>query len=400
LSFGGQNWVRSMNEYNSRLTAGDNNYILNRNRVHMDLWYKDNFRFFAEGIASFTENQDLTPLPIDRTGPDFLNFFVDIKVADVMGKPLYTRVGRQELTLGSQRLVSALDWANNRRTFQGVSALRNGDKWDMTAFWLQPVIPNNQKLDWADVQQQFAGAWFTYRPKKGHAVDLYNIVYSNDNTVAQRGVQRGNFTINTTGARYAGDHEGFLWDVEGAMQLGRQAGNDLVAGMATAGVGYNAKDVAWNPTVWGYIDYASGDRNPRGGEVNTFNQLFPFGHYYMGWADLVGRQNIFDLNFHTYLYPTKWLTLNIQYHNFWLASRNDALYNVAGNISRFDPTGGSGRFVGNELDFITNFHITKHSDFLMGYSYLFAGEFLKNTAPAGTRSSDSSTFFMQYNFRW
>jgi len=32
----------------------------------------------------------------------------------------------------------------------------------------------------------------------------------------------------------------------------------------------------------------------------------------MGWADIVAQQNIQDINAHLYLYPAKWVTLNLQ----------------------------------------------------------------------------------------
>ena len=129
--------------------------------------------------------------------------------------------------------------------------------------------------------------------------------------------------------------------------------------------------------------------------------MFPFGHYYLGWADIVGRQNIQDANAHVYLYPTKWLTLNAQYHAFRLANKRDALYNAAGNVSRFDRTGNAGRDVGQEVDAIANFHVSKHADILVGYSHLFAGEFLKKTAPATQRSGfDTNLFYLQASYRW
>jgi hypothetical protein len=56
--------------------------------------------------------------------------------------------------------------------------------------------------------------------------------------------------------------------------------------MATAGLGSHWTDAPLNPTVWGYYDYASGDDRPNAGTFRTFSQLFPFGHYYLGWADL------------------------------------------------------------------------------------------------------------------
>jgi hypothetical protein len=401
LSLGGQAWGRYMNEYNSRLGRVDNDYFLYRTRVNADLWYKDIFRFYVEGIHANTVGQSLPPLLIDGTGTDFLNLFMEAKLGEYEEKPVYARVGRQELNLGSQRLVSTLDWANTRRTFQGASVYRNGDKWDSQFFWVQPVIPNFNQLDWADTQQNFAGGYVNYRPAKGQSVEFYNYAYVNNNSIVQRGLQRGNISMDTIGARYTGDKNNVLWDVEAAGQFGRTAGQNVAAAMATVGLGYNAKELAWHPTFWAYYDYATGDGSPNSGNFNTFNQLFPFGHYYMGWADLIGRQNIQDLNFHMYLYPTKWITFWTQYHIFQLANARDALYNTAGNVSRFDPTGRAGRNVGQELDFIVNFHLTNHSDVMAGYSHLFAGSFIRNTAPAGQRDGfDSSTFFVMYNYKW
>ena len=110
----------------------------------------------------------------------------------------------------------------------------------------------------------------------------------------------------------------------------------VIAGMATAGLGYHAKEMPWNPTLWAYYDYASGDDDPNAGDFTTFNQLFAFGHYYLGWLDVVGRQNIHDVSAAMYLYPANWLTVWLQYHNFWLASPRDALYSAGGVALRRD----------------------------------------------------------------
>ena len=48
------------------------------------------------------------------------------------------------------------------------------------------------------------------------------------------------------------------------------------------------KQVWGNPTFWAYYDYASGDSDPTDGRSHTFNDLYPFGHYYLGWIDQVG----------------------------------------------------------------------------------------------------------------
>lgn len=400
VSTGGSAWSRYMNEYNSRLGQTDNVYNLSRGRVYADVWYEDRFRLYGEGIFAYSNWQDLPPLPIDQNKGDFLNLFLDAKLGEVAGQPVYLRAGRQELLLGSQRLVTSLDWANTRRTFQGFRGFRQSEHFDLDFFWVQPVIPNANNLDSVDNNVNFAGAWATYKPRKGTAADLYYLMLDNTNTIAQQGIARAPYTLHTIGGRYAGDVDGkYLWDFEAAMQLGTLRGQDVIAGMATAGLGYHSKDLPWNPTVWAYYDYASGDDAPNAGTVHTFNQLFAFGHYYMGWADLVARQNIHDVNAHLYLYPTKWTTLWLQYHSFWLASSRDALYNAAGVATRRDATGAAGNRVGNEVDAVVNFHLTPRADVLVGYSYLFGGNFLKATSGPNA-AANASVFFVQSGFRW
>lgn len=397
---GGDVRSRYQNEYNSRLGPNNNDYHLSRLRVYGDLWFRDDVRLYAEGIGAFTTGQELRPLPIDDTGFDLLNVFADVKLLEVGGSPVYARVGRQELLFGSQRLVSPLDWANTRRTFQGARLFRASEKTDVDLFWVQPVVPNPTALDVVDNNQNFAGAWVTHRPDKTHSVDAYYLMLDNTNRVAQQGLTRAPFTRHTFGGRLAGQgvgcNENVLYDFEGAMQLGTQDRRNVVAGMATAGLGYHLKGVAWNPTIWGYYDYASGGV---GDTINTFNSLFPFGHYYLGWIDQVGRQNVHDVNVHLYLYPAKWLTVWVQGHSFYLANRRDALYNAAGNAIRRDATGRAGSEVGQEVDVVLNFHLSKHADVLVGYSHLWAGDFLKNTRGTAN-TADLGQFFIQTSYRW
>jgi hypothetical protein len=400
LSSGGQTWFRYANEYNSRLTEQNNNYTLVRARPYLDVWYRDQFRFFIEGMFADSLWHDLPPLRTDIDRGDFQNFFVETRLGELQGQPVFARVGRQEMQFGSQRLISTLDWVNTRRTFDGARVFRVGENWDVDLFWVQPVIPNANRLNSHDNNQNFAGAWATYKLRRGTALDVYYLMLDNTNAVVQQGIQRAPATLHTIGSRYAGDVDGrYLWDVEGAIQLGRRGRQDVVAGMFTAGAGYRWKEAAWNPVLWMYYDYASGDNNPNEGTFTTFNQLFPFGHYYLGWADLVGRQNIHSLNWSLHLYPMPWITVWTQYHLFALDQPRDALYNIAGQAYRRDPTGRAGQFVGQELDLILNFHLSRRSDLLTGYSHFWGGEFLKNTRGPNA-AVNNSLYYLSYSYRW
>ncbi len=215
ISFG-QNWYfstggefrwRSMNERNRRFTGVTNNYDLLRTRVYGDLWYKNSFRIFGEFHHAEIANQDLPPLLIDVNRSDFLNLFFDLKVANIADAPVYVRGGRQELYLGSQRLISPLDWVNSRRTFQGVRVFRPGKKVDVDLFWVQPVVPERNELDSVDNDQNFAGAWVTYRPKKGHSIDGYYLFL--DDTSPIPILDAGSVATNTHTNWYS-----ILWEEE------------------------------------------------------------------------------------------------------------------------------------------------------------------------------------------
>jgi hypothetical protein len=399
LSFGGQFWYRYMHETDSRLNAAgrNNSFHLARTRFHGDIWYQDKVRIFAEFLDARIWGQELAPLGIDANHTDMLSIFADIKLAEAQGGKAYVRVGRQELTLGSQRLVSSLDWVNTRRTFQGVKVFWNTPKFDISAFAVRPQMTEVKEFDNWNKKRDFWGLWGTYKPKKGDAFDLYYMGLNNHNNKARgQAFLPGDAFIHTIGSRYIGTYERFLYELEGMYQFGTHANQDISAGAVAVGGGYRIP-LPFNPQFWLRYDYASGDDNLGvGGTRNTFNHLFPFGNYYMGWLDRVGRQNIHDLNAQFSFHPQRWLTFLSQYHRYYLASKTDFLYNAGGAATLRDPTGLSGSHVGDEIDIRLNIHVDRHQDVLVGYSKMWAGGFMKATRPG----VNPDLFYVQYNFRF
>jgi hypothetical protein len=398
LSIGGEERVRYMYEISSRLTGKFNDYTLLRSRVYGDLWYKDCFRVYVEFLDAQSFGQDLAPLAIDIDRSDLLNAFVELKVGELRDSPIYIRVGRQEMYYGSQRLISPLDWANTRRTFEGIKGYWHSEDLDVEAFYVKPVQVFQNRFDAADANRQFAGFTTEYRPNKSQAIDLYYLFLDTDLPLRPKlpPAGRGGQNVNTIGGRYVGDMDKkLLWDFEGAYQFGDRVNDSISAGMATAGLGYHCCDTPLDPTFWIYYDFASGSEHGvfQGG---TFNQLFPFGHFYFGFIDVVGRQNIQDLNLHAYIWPTKWITSGLQAHFFYLDSGRDALYSAGGAVERTSPKGNAGVFVGDELDFTTNFHLSFHQDILVGYSVLFPGEFIRKTGSP----TEAQLFYVQYSYKW
>jgi hypothetical protein len=392
LSMGGEIRDRYMDETSSRGTGRKNVYHLFRTRAYVDAWYQDEYRFFADLNYTQTFNQDLPQLPSDASGPELQNVFLEAKAGTFQDRPIYVRAGRQELLYGSQRLISPPDWSNIRRTFQGVKSYWQNEKWNVDAFWVQPVAADPDRFDSVDSNRNFFGVWATYRPRKGATMDMYVL------SLLQSAAPTNGDT-NTFGGRLSGDiDQGFLYDFEAAVQSGTRGGRQIYAQMATGGIGYRFGDCPWTPHIWAYYDYASGDKDPTGrsGSYRTFNQLFAQAHNYFGYIDLVARQNIHDLNFQVSVTPVPWMNALIQYHIFRLDSARDALYAARGVVLRSDPTGRSGNQVGSEIDFLLNMHLSTHTDLMIGLSEFYGGSFWKQTGSP----ENVATFYSQASIKF
>lgn len=381
LDIGGEYRLRQHNEH---ILARDNNFILQRTRIYGDLHVGECLRAYAEAIDATSSWEDLPPRATEENRFDALNLFGDAKLLDAERGELWFRGGRQELLYGNQRLISPLDWGNTRRTFDGVKLFWRGERWNIDGFWVRPVpagqhVNNDHNFDHPDLDQEFYGLYMTRKGRQGQTVDLYYLGFA-------RYAGQNPFQTHTFGSRWEGKLDPWLWEIEAAYQFGEYGPSDHSAGFYTLGVGRKFPRLGWDPTLWFYYDWASGDKDPTGGVHGTFNQLFPLGHKYFGYMDLVGRQNIEDWNFLLTMKPHSAWELGLWWHIFRLQRARDALYDSAGIPIRQDPTGLAGRDVGNEMDITLRWTFHPRADVLFGYSHLFPGRFLKLTSGGGDQS--------------
>lgn len=367
----------------NRFQDTETNFWLTRVRGYMNWQVGDRFRFYCEGIYADASTDDgiYIPRPIDRNYGDFLNLFVDVGLLD--GVKL--RVGRQELLYGNQRLVSPLDWANTRRTFEGARLLYQGEQWATDVFYTHYVPVLVDELDEADYDQSFYGFYSTYSGFANFNVDAYYLGYDNQNTGPPNGNQ--DFSLHTLGIRINGSLDNWLFELEGGPQFGRQSGLgvDHSAGFATAGLGRNLAALPWSPTLWCYYDYASG--NAGGNDWNRFNQLFPLAHKYFGFIDAVQRSNIESPNVLLTMKPTPRTTILLWYWHFMAAEKGDIVPAIGGtptqNLASDD--------LGDELDLIVTFGLSPRSNILFGYSHFWRGERLAGSP------EDADFFYSQYS---
>ncbi len=406
LDLGGEYRIRHHHEHDlrgSNLSGNSDDFLLQRTRLFGNLRMGSALRLYGEMIDAASSFENDPPRTIEENRWDALNLFGDLMVLEGPTGKLYGRVGRQEVLYGAERLISPLDWANTRRTFDGAKMYYKGERFSVDGWWLRPVpfgqhVDNDHNFDNPDQSQEFIGLYLSDKGKKDHTFDWYYLRLAEYDAPGSA-ANPVNFDVNLFGTRWLGRRGNWLWEVEGGYQLGDYSAAAHEAGFAMVGGGHEWSQRDWKPTLWCYYDWASGDKDPTDGKHNTFNQLFPLAHKWFGFMDLVARQNIQDLNFLLTATPTKKTKALIWWHVFHLAEARDALYNAAGAPIRSDPTGGSGTDVGQELDLLWQVQVNPRADVLFGYSHFWAGDFVRATNPAGV-SGDADFYYSQWSYRF
>ena len=330
-------------------------FLLSRFRLYSDWKANDWLRIYTEGIFAevTTDGGDYFPRAIDINQGDFLNLFADLRLTDSIA----VRVGRQELLYGNQRLISPLDWANTRRTFEGVKLMYTKDDLTVDSFYTYFVPVDPDSLDESDSDQVFYGSYATYAGFENFTVEAYYIGKDNRPT---------DLSIHTLGLRINGSMGDWLWELEGGPQFGQQSSTlDHSAGFCTGGIGKKAHRLPGGATIWFYYDYASGDNGS--GAFNGFDQLFPLAHKYFGFIDAVQRSNVESPNILLTMKPGKQWKLLIWYYH--LMSNTNAAVPSVGNTA---PQNDS-KDLGDELDIILTYEIGPRSNVLFGWSHFWRG---------------------------
>ncbi|MFO0972098.1 MAG: alginate export family protein [Phycisphaerae bacterium] len=414
LSLGGEVRLRFESETNRNFGAFDptnDNFMIQHYLLHADLKYRKLARVFVQGVDARVADRDL-PLPAGMVNQFDLNqAFADFSLLGD-GGPLWLRAGQFEMVYGKERLVGPSHWTNVSRRYDGLRLMVRTPTLDLDAWWSKPIVfvaspygsplrPHvwdnlDHKFDHPRSEQQFFGAYATYKGVRNTVIDLYGLGLTDDGLLVNANRRLGDLTLYTVGTRIAGTLADFDHDSEFAYQWGRFAGDDVRAWMFDADAGYTLRGLPWTPRVGAGLEVATGDRRAGDGRVQTFNQLFHTGHAWLGYIDLVGLQNVIAFDTSLTVKPLKNVTARAAYYHFWLASDTDALYGANGQPIRRDLSGASGDDVGDEFDVTVQWQVDAHSSLLVGASHFWPDRFVERSGP----SRDADLFYLQWQFKF
>lgn len=400
ISFGGSARARYEHYENYKFTPHyDDGYLLTRALLHGDLHVGENFRVFVQGKTAFSTDRDLSggQRTADSDELALQQAFADFRLPIGQNSALTFRPGRQMLSFGNQRLVSSMEWRNTMLTWDGVSVILDYHDWNAHSFWAQSVPVQKYDFNSSDEQTQLFGVYATgpVCDEYGVNMDAYFLGVDIDDPITFNGTT-GPERRYTVGGRLFGNApgSGLDYDFEAAYQFGDLGSGDIQAWTVGSEIGYTFDcSTAFRPFIG--VDIASGDSSS-GGDVETFNQLYALEHAFLGYVDMVGRQNVIDVTTGFSFKPMKKLTARAAYHCFWRQSTNDALYNSSGVLIAGAAAGD--RFIGSEIDLTLKYKLDANTKLMFGYSHFFTGDFIDNGAPTKRKDIDSVKFQIEWTY--
>jgi hypothetical protein len=366
------------NEFFSSHPDADNAYLLQRYLLHADYHAGDRFRIFGQIQSSLEDGRDGGPRPTDRDTIDLHQLFADAVLLENETRSLTLRAGRQELSYGSERLVSVREGTNNRRAFDAMKLIyRQGDT-SVDLFYSSPVEVDEGSFDDQNVRGvSFWGIYATtpFRLIPGSKLDLYYLGLRDPSGGFSQGNAREE--RHTLGARLFGNSGPWDFNHEAMYQFGEFGSGDIAAWSIATDHGYTF-DVWGKPRLGLRSAIASGDRDPMDNDLETLNPLFPRGNYFTE-ASLLGPQNFIDLRPCLRLQPLDEWTIDFGCDFYWRQSKDDGIYTPGGGVI-YPGNSSFSRYVGTDLSLTTGWQATRHLLVGASYTHFFAGRFIEQNA--------------------
>ncbi len=287
--------------------------------------------------------------------------------------------GREIFSFGDERVVGPSDWLNQGRTFDMARVDLHHPGIKISIFASSVIVARDGAVAHHIEGNNLYGIYSSFAHVIPHATLepylLWRVAPANLHLSEDAGL--GHFSEVTGGARLSGT---WLHNLDYDVEMNKQTGSlghytiDAWAGHWNAG--YTFKGSRFQPRPFAEYNYASGNRNPSGNTWGTHDQIYPSSHDKMDFADQFGWRNIEDLRVGVdEKIAAKW-TLTEVFDDFWLATKNDAVYGSSGAIAISAHPDATSNHLGSEIDLIAEYKQNQHVTYSFGLAHLFTGQYL------------------------
>jgi hypothetical protein len=368
-------------------------FLLQRYLLHGDL-HIPYARLFVEFESSLENGRQPEPRPIDENKLDVNQLFGDLRLPLGGVATATLRVGRQELSFGSERLVSPREGPNIRQSFDVVRLILEAAGWRADGFVSRPVkVKPDIFDDTKDPTRVFWGVYAVGSPfGRGQGLDLYYLGFDHDDATFDQGT--ADEQRHTVGTRLWGRFGAADYNTEFLYQFGTFGRGDIQAWAASADVGYTLARAPGRPRLGLKTEINSGDRDPKSPDLRTLNGLFPKGNYF-GEMALLGPVNVIDAHPSVDFVLPWGLRLVLDWTVFWRQSVRDGIYSPPGQLLR-SGRASRARFVGHQPGAKLEWRFDRHLTATVVYNHFFTGDFIKETGPS--RDIDFVAAWVTYRF--
>jgi hypothetical protein len=278
-----------------------------------------------------------------------------------------TTLGRQEVVKGDGRMLGTAEFTQIAMVYDG--ARFTNKKWDFFAGKLE--IEKYMYPDlWLGMASHTTGLGETMFLAEQAAAPVNDLeVYTLDHRdVSSRGKWTGT--------------------IEAAYQIGRNETKAITAWGVHSRMDYRIHP-KWTLYCEGNVA-TGGSSATQSHDFDTF-QYMAGNHRWYGQMDMQGWENMKHLEFGVDYAPDNRLSVGLQWHAFELYDAKDAWYGYAGAIntgaggaSFQDPTGLSGKDLGQEIDLTGTYKLDKNLELQYGLAEFLPGGFVKAFSGSNT----------------
>ncbi|HXW07771.1 MAG TPA: alginate export family protein [Vicinamibacterales bacterium] len=354
------------------------NYLLQRYLVGADVHFGRRARLFAELQSGIINGRFASPRPTDRNSVDLHQLFFEWRQPVRKAHRVLVKVGRQELAIGSTRLISASPGLNVKRSFDGAGIFYRAPTWTVVGAAARLVdLSAGAFDDRSDSGQLFWGVAAGRRSPRLQRGELaaYYLGIDRDESVYAQGL--GPERRHTLGIKWNGAGARLDLNYDGVFQWGRFRDADISAWAFATETGYRLARTGWRPRVSLRVDIASGDDDAADPRLQSFNPLFP-GNSYSGAVGLLGPSNLTDLTPALIVWPRPTLTIGFEAPSYWRTSEADGIYATDLRLL-FPPAAGTGKYVGSNPGVLVVWQATRHLQFQGVVTRFLPGSFLEDT---------------------
>ncbi len=315
------------------------------------------------------------------------------QINNIGGTGISTKIGRQPLVYGDQRLLGHLGWTDFARTHDAAKVMAALGMVNIDLFAAKEAEtgkPSNSKND-----DDLIGAYAVANVAEGTTLDLYVINWktSGENDEGARIQGRD---IMTYGARVKAVMGSFDITGEAAFQSGDWT--ETVSHSANAfsvKAGYNPGMVISRVEV----EYNRGSGDDGSDEHKAF--VFPFhtNHLHYGHMDYFSWGNIDHWKLGLKAKPIEGALVKLDFHIFKLAEGKGDWLNVVGTKPfKAAVPGKSSTEAGNEIDLTVAYKALKNLKLVAGYSIFQPGEAAKERSGGKDDQSNWGYVMSVFNF--